>query len=155
MAPGVEAWIAGAGLFRRRGGYTPVGLSRRTWRGRGLSGKVFSSADHHAGGRSAWHILWLADTLWQARLVGLIDASVSVLAVVASCGAAVHGTVVLRDESIERVRQGEDDMEVGHGQQVFFLPVKPLVGAGALAARTMPVAATRWGLLAGLGRSRI
>lgn len=55
---------------------------------------------------------------------------------------AVHGAGVLRDESVERVRQREDDVEVRHRQQVFFLPVEPLVGVGALAARTMPVAAT-------------
>jgi len=54
---GDEAWIAGAGLFRRRGGYTPVGLSRHGRRGRGLSGKVFLPAVPRAGGRSAWRIL--------------------------------------------------------------------------------------------------
>jgi len=54
----------------------------------------------------------------------------------------VHGAGVLRDESVERVRQREDDVEVRHGQQVFLLPVEPRVGVGALAARTMPGEAT-------------
>ena len=53
----------------------------------------------------------------------------------------VHGALVLQDERVERVRQSEDDMEVGHRQEVFLLPLQPLVGVGSLAVRAMPVAA--------------
>ena len=53
----------------------------------------------------------------------------------------VEGAGVLCDERVERVREGEDDMEIGHWQQVLLLPLQPLAGVGSLAVRAMPVAA--------------
>jgi len=53
----------------------------------------------------------------------------------------MHGPGVLQDERVERMRESEDDMEVGHGKKVFFLALQPLVGVGPLAVRAMPVAA--------------
>jgi hypothetical protein len=41
----------------------------------------------------------------------------------------------------DRSRQGEDNMEIGHGQQFNLAVGQPLLGSGGLALRAMPVAA--------------
>ena len=46
------------------------------------------------------------------------------------------------NEWVERVRQSKDDMEVRHGQKTGALLEQPLICAGALTARAMPVTAT-------------
>ena len=41
----------------------------------------------------------------------------------------------------DRSRQGEDNMEIGHGQQFGLAVGQPRLGGGGLALRTVPVAA--------------
>ena len=41
----------------------------------------------------------------------------------------------------DRPRQGEDDMEIGHGQEIGLAVGQPLLGSVGLALRTVPVAA--------------
>jgi hypothetical protein len=49
---------------------------------------------------------------------------------------------VLADQAVEGMRQREDQMEIGHGQQRGGLLFEPGHGGRALAVRTMAVAAT-------------
>jgi len=53
----------------------------------------------------------------------------------------IKQTLVLEDESGELVRQGEDDVEVRHGQQLGGTRGQPLGPRVALAPGTVPVAA--------------
>jgi len=41
----------------------------------------------------------------------------------------------------DRSGQGEDDMEIGHGEELALAVGQPLLGSGGLALRTVPVAA--------------
>jgi len=44
------------------------------------------------------------------------------------------------DDRLVRSRQGEDDMEIGHGQQFGLAVGQPFLGRGGLALRAMPIA---------------
>ena len=52
----------------------------------------------------------------------------------------VESLVVIGDIG-DRSGQGEDDMEIGHGQELALAVGQPLLGSGGLALRTVPVAA--------------
>lgn len=54
----------------------------------------------------------------------------------------VERCLILPDKWIEHVRQRENDMEVRHRQETLPLTFQPFLGPAALAAGTMPVAAT-------------
>src|SRR3954447_2579063 len=51
-----------------------------------------------------------------------------------------HRLVLIGDVG-DRPRQGEDDVEIGHGQQFGLAIGEPLLGSGSLALRAVPVAA--------------
>ena len=52
----------------------------------------------------------------------------------------VEAGLVVLDERIQLVREGEDDVEVGDGQQVFDLLLQPVGAVEPLASRTMAIA---------------
>jgi hypothetical protein len=53
----------------------------------------------------------------------------------------VEGLAILAEEGIEFMGQGEDEMEVGDGQEVLALAFQPVAGVGALAGGAVAVAA--------------
>ena len=53
----------------------------------------------------------------------------------------IDDRLVLIGDVGDRPRQGEDDMELGHGQQFGLAVGQPLLGSGGLALRAVPVAA--------------
>ena len=53
----------------------------------------------------------------------------------------IDDCLVLIGDVGDRSRQGEDDMEIGHGQEFGRAVGQPLLGSGGLALRAMPVAA--------------
>lgn len=53
----------------------------------------------------------------------------------------IHHSPVLPDDRIERVRQGEHDVNIGNGQKQLFLPLEPFHRLMPLAIGTMPVPA--------------
>jgi hypothetical protein len=53
----------------------------------------------------------------------------------------IDDRLVLIGDVGDRPRQGEDDMEIGYGQQLGLAVGQPLLGSHGLALRTVPVAA--------------
>ncbi len=53
----------------------------------------------------------------------------------------IDDRLVLIGDVGDRPRQGEDDMEIGHGQEFGLAVDQPLLGRGGLALRAVPVAA--------------
>ncbi len=53
----------------------------------------------------------------------------------------IDDRLVLIGDVGDRPRQGEDDMEIGHGQEFGLAVGQPLLGSRGLALRTVPVAA--------------
>jgi hypothetical protein len=53
----------------------------------------------------------------------------------------IDDRLILIGDVGDRGRQGEDDMEVGHGQEFGLAVGQPLLSRGGLALRAMPVAA--------------
>ena len=52
----------------------------------------------------------------------------------------IDGGLVLEGDLASRRRQGEDDMEIGHRQQLGLAVGEPLLGSGSLAFWAMPIA---------------
>lgn len=51
----------------------------------------------------------------------------------------MKGSLILQNERVKRMGNGENNMEVRHGKKILLLPLQPLMGVGSLTVWTMAV----------------